>query len=384
MTKANPVPEYNPEAVHLHLALELSAEKWLLAFAPSLREKPYRRSINAGDEQALKAALEAAKGRFGLAAETAVRSCYEAGRDGFWVHRWLQCQGVENQIIDSSSIEVPRRARRAKSDGIDVGQLLRLLVRYHLGEEKVFSSLRVPTPEQEDDRHLHRSLKGLKNARTRVVNRIRGLLATQGIRLPQISRGLREQLQELRDWQQQPLREGLRKRLAESSRQLDYVEGEIDQIEIQRRQWLRHSERESIRGVRHLMRLKAVGLQSSWILEHELFAWRQIQTPKSLGALVGLVPSPYQSGDVSREQGISKSGICWVRSVAVELGWMWVRYQPQSELTQWFVRRFAAGGVRARKVGIVALTRRLLIQLWRYRQYGVIPPGAVLKTDLRF
>jgi transposase len=384
MTKANPRTKYKGEKVRLHLALELSAEKWLLAFAPSLRDKPYRRTITAGDRATFESALAAAKTRFGLGAETSVVSCYEAGRDAFWVHRWLQSQGVENQVIDSSSIEVPRRARRPKTDGLDVGQLLRLVIRYHLGEERVYSALRIPPPEAEDARHMHRSLKGLKGAQNRATNRIRGLLATQGIRLQKIGPGLEQRLVELRDWEGQPLRPGLRQRLAEACRHWEYVREQIGRIESQRRQLLRSSRQENLRGVRHLMQLKAVGLQSSWILEHELFAWRQIESGKSVGALAGMVPTPFKSGELSREQGISKSGNRWVRSVAVELAWMWLRYQPQSALTQWFQRRFAHGGVRARKVGIVALTRRLLIQLWRYRQYGVVPPGAVLKTDLRF
>ncbi len=384
MTKATPNQEYTLEAVRLHLALELSAQKWVLALAPSLADKPLRRSIAAGDRQALAQALEAARKRFGLVPETPVVSCYEAGRDAFWVHRWLDRQGIENVVIDSSSIEVNRRSRRAKSDRLDAAALLRLLIRFYQGDRAAFSSVRVPTPEQEDARHLHRHLKMLKRSRTRAVNRLRGLLATQGVRLKKIRPGLHQRMERLRDWQGRRLRPGLVQRAAGASLQLDWLDEQISAIDQQRRELLRESEEENLRGVRHLMGLKAVGVHTAWILEHEVFAWRDIRNRRQLGGLIGVAPTPYQSGGSNREQGISKAGNRWVRSVAVEMAWMWVRYPPDSELTRWFERRFASGGVRARKVGIVALTRRLLIQLWHFRCYGVIPPGAVLKPKLRF
>ncbi len=385
MTQATPVKEYTPEPVRLHVALELSTQKWQLALAPSLREKPLRRTIASGDAGGLRKALEAARKHFGLPAKIAVVSCYEAGRDGFWVHRWLARQGIDNRVIDSSSIEVNRRSRRAKSDGLDAAAQLRLLIRFHCGDEQAFSTVRVPTPEQEDARHLHRQLKTLKRSRTRALNRIQGLLVTQGVRLEKIRAGLHQQLDQLTDWEGRPLLPGLRQRVAGVSRQLDWLGQEIDQIEEQRREWLRgESQQDNLRGVRQLMKLKAVGVQTSWILEHEVFAWRDIKNGKQLGGLIGVAPTPHQSGDTRRELGISKAGNRWVRSVAVEMAWMWLRYQPDSELTLWFERRFAQGGVRARKTGIVALTRRLLIQLWQFRQYGMIPPGAVLKSTLRF
>jgi transposase len=365
----------------LYLALELSSKSWKLAFTVGLGQAPRLRTIEAGSTEQFERELKLARKRFGLSADTPVVSCYEAGRDAFWVHRWLEELGVRNQVVDSSSIQVDRRARRAKSDGLDARSLVTMLVRYYQGEHKVWGVVRVPSRQAEDARHVHRQLRSLKSSRTQLINRIRGLLATQGVSVPKVTPALIKQLARLRQWDGSRLGTGLRARLAQETQHLGWVCRSIKLLEKQRSRQLKEASSESMMRVAQLMKLKGIGINSAWILEQELFCWRQIRNGRQLGALAGLTPTPYQTGNSHREQGISKAGIRFVRGVSVEMGWMWVRYQPKSHLTKWYQRRFAQGGKRARKVGIVALTRRLLIELWRYRQSGVLPQGAVLKSE---
>jgi transposase len=309
-----------------------------------------------------------------------VRSCYEAGRDGFWLHRHLTSTGVDNRVVDSSSIEVNRRQRRAKSDGLDVRKLLGMLVRYHAGESKVWSVVRVPMVEEEDRRQLHRELRTLKKDRARVTNRIQGLLANQGIRVPK-SRDLGALLEGMRLWDGSPLPAGLRARLQREWEHAQFLHGKIAEMERERQQAIRHDRGQAIEKVRQLLRLRAIGPNGAWVYVNEFFGWRHFRNRKEVGAAAGLVPTPYQSGDGSREQGISKAGSRHIRAVAIEMAWCWLRYQPRSGLSRWYQERFGRGGTRARKIGIVALARKLLIELWRFLEHGVIPKGAVLKVQ---
>ena len=369
--------EYTTERA-LYLAFELSKEKWKLAFSTGLGQKPRRRTMDAGDLLVLQQEIILAKRRFRLPEAVAVRSCYEAGRDGFWLHRYLLETKTENLVVDSSSIEVDRRAKRAKTDRIDVGKLLNMLIRYHGGEQKVWRVVHVPSVEAEDKRHLHRQLSAFKADRTRHVSRIKGLLATQGLDLP-LHVDFLERLEAARLWDGSPLPPGLRARVAREHEALRFVEQQIEALEAERDELIETSDDPSVVKVRQLMKLRAIGPVSAWLFVMEFFGWRQFRNRREVGGLAGLTPTPHQSGEESREQGISKAGNRPVRAMAVEIAWCWLRYQPDSELSLWFYKNFGHGGKRMRKVGIVALARKLLVALWRYLETGEIPAGAQLK-----
>lgn len=373
--------EYTSSPQYLYMAFELGQSEWKLGFTIGFGQKARLRTIRARNLTALQSEIEAAKKRFGLPEDALVLSCYEAGRDGFWLHRFLQTIGVESLIVDSSSIEVNRKARRAKTDKLDAGKLLKMLIRYHLGEKKVWSVVNAPSPEAEDHRHLHRELEILKAERTRHVNRIKGLLAGQGVSMP-IGGDFMEQLGVIRLWDGSSLRPGMRARLEREYERMQFVQEQIKTLEAERLELIRHSSRPDVEMVRHLLRLKGIGVASSWVYVMEFFAWRNFRNRREVGALAGLAPTPYQSGDDAREQGISKEGNTFVRSMAIQIAWGWLRHQPESKLSLWYEKRFGHGSKRLRKIGIVALARKLLVEMWRYLETGLIPQGAELKTRL--
>jgi transposase len=319
-----------------------------------------------------------AKRRFGLPETAPVVSCYEAGREGFWLHRFLQAHGITNSVVDSSSIEVNRRKRRAKSDGLDVRKLLTMLMRSHQGERGVWRVVHVPSIEAEDQRHLHRDLETVKQERTSTTARIKGLLSSQGIRLTSVNK-LPEQLDALRLWDGSPIPSGLRQRLLRVYAHYLFLSEQIAALEAERRALLQSAQDANIEKVRQLMQLKGIGINGAWLLIMEFFGWRALKTRREVGGLAGLTPTPYQSGASAREQGITKAGNRHVRWMSTELAWSWVRYQPESALSCWFRERFGSGGKRLRRIGIVAVARKLLIALWRFLESGVLPEGAVLK-----
>lgn len=371
--------EYNSFQSHLYIAFELSNTEWKLGFTIGFGQKPRLRIVPARDLKALQREIRTAKKRFDLAEGAPVLSCYEAGRDGFWLHRYLNSIEVRHHVVDSSSIEVNRKARRAKTDRMDVGKLLTMLIRYHQGEEKVWSVVHVPSPEAEDHRHLHRELETLKAERTRHINRIKGFLAGQGICMS-VKDDFLNRLDMIRLWDGSPLPPGLRIRLDREYERMQLVQEQIKVLERERLDMIRHSSRSDIQQVRHLLRLKGIGVASAWLYVMEFFAWRDFRNRREVGALAGLAPTPYQSGDEARERGISKEGNTFVRSMAIQIAWGWLRHQPESSLSCWYQKRFAHGSKRLRKIGIVALARRLLIDLWRYLETGLVPEGAELKT----
>ena len=362
----------------LYLAFELGGDRWKLAFTIGQGQAPRFRGIAARDVELLQMEIAKAKRRFGLPADARVVSCYEAGRDGFWLHRYLVKQGVENSIVDSSSIEVNRRKRRAKSDGLDAAKLLSMLVRFHSGETKVWSVVRVPEAAAEDQRQLHRELLDLKDQRTSLGNTIQGLLASQGLAVPMVDEHFAKHLEALRLWDGSAVPGELQARLLRAWERWRFVDRQIKDLEAERKKRIRRSQTPHVDQVRRLLEMRGIGLNGAWLLVFELFAWRQIRNRRQLGGLVGLVPTPYQSGDSQREQGISKAGNRHVRKIMIELAWGWLRWQPDSALSQWFERRFGCGNKRARKIGIVALARKLLIALWRYLEQGELPQGAKL------
>jgi transposase len=380
MTRAaRPAESTGASTPCLYLAFELGINEWKLGFTTEPGAKPRVRTMPARDRERLAQEIRNARKAFGVSATTAVRSCYEAGRDGFWLHRYLISSGIENAVVDSSSIEVNRRLRRAKSDGLDVRKLLSMLLRHHAGERDVWSVVRVPTVEEEDRRQLHRELRTLKQEHTRVTNRVKGLLANQGIRLPK-GTDVGAALETVRLWDGSPLPAALRARLGREWEHAQFLRTKILARERERQRAIAHGCGVAIDKVRQLLRLRAIGPTGAWVYVNEFFGWRRFRNRKEVGAAGGLTPTPYQSGDASREQGISKAGSRHIRAVAIEMAWCWLRYQPRSRLSRWYQARFGRGGARARKVGIVALARKLLIELWRFLEHGVVPEGARLKN----
>jgi transposase len=371
--------EYTRNRGDLYLAFELGSKEWKLGFTVGFGQRPRERTVSAGDLAGVKREIERAKRRFGLSGEARVLSCYEAGRDGFWLHRYLVQLGVRDLVVDSSSIEVNRRAKRAKTDKMDLGKLLTMLMRYDQGERKVWSVVRVPTVEQEDSRQLHRDLVALRGERTRHINRIKGLLASYGVRM-RVGRGFLDRLETKRLWDGRPMPLGLRRRLVREYERLEVVKGQIEQVEAERGDLVRTSGSPDVEKVRQLLELRAIGINSAWLYVMEFFGWREFRNRREVGALAGLTPTPHQSGDEAWERGISKAGNRSIRSMAIQIAWAWLRWQPQSKLSRWYEGRFGNGSPRLRRIGIVALARKLLVDLWRYLEHGVIPEGAELKA----
>jgi transposase len=327
----------------------------------------------------LDAEITRAKAHFGLPRSAPVRSCYEAGRDGFWLHRYLEHRGIGHQVVDSSSIEVNRRRRRTKTDRLDACKLVTMLLRADAGERKVWSVIRVPTSAEEDRRHVHRELLSTRRDRARHTNRIKGLLVSQGVPLTKIQE-LPAHLATARRWDGTPIPPRLRVRL---ERDWDAVCGYTDRIRdlrAERRALLQATDDRAIAQVRQLSQLRGIGIDSAWLYVMEFFAWRQFRNRRQVGGLAGLTDAHYQSGDLQHEQGISKAGNRWVRALVIDTAWAWLRYQPRSALARWYQKRFGKGNSRMRKIGIVALARKLLIAFWRYLETGLLPDGAVLRA----
>lgn len=361
----------------LYIAFELGDRDWKLAFSDGSRER--LRKIDADEKEEIWEEIEKSKEHFGLGDDLRVVSCYEAGRDGFWLHRYLESRGVENLVVDPSSIEVNRRKRRAKTDRLDAKKLLRLLMRYIWGDKRAWRVVRVPGVAEEDERHLHRELESLKKERTTHRNRIRSLLKLHGIRIDNPRRSdFKQYLDSVRLWDGRELGAELKARLRREYDRMEFAESQLKTLREMRVRLVRLQETGSMRRIGQMMALRGIGIESAWLLEKEFFGWRRFRNRKEVGALSGLSPTPYSSGKSQREQGISKEGNRRVRVMMIEIGWSWLRNQPNSKLTKWFNERYAGGGKRMRRIGIVALARKLLIDIWRFLEHGVIPEGAIV------
>jgi len=360
----------------LYVAFELGWSEWKLAFSTGPAEAPRLRALRARNLVALQNEIAKAKKRFGLPEACPVVCCYEAGRDGFWLHRYLTAHGMVNNVVDSASIEVKRRGRRRKTDRLDAGKLLSMLIRWHQGEKNVWSVVQVPSVLDEDRRQLHRDLGEMKGERTQHSNRIKGLLAAYGLAVAQVDAGFPKLLAELRQWDGQPVPTELQKRLVREHERWQLVDRQIRDLENERAREIRNSKAEPIVKVRKLLNLRGIGDNSAWLYVMEFFGWRHIRNRKQLGSLAGLTPTPYQSGDSDQEQGISKAGNRRLRTMAVEIAWCWLQYQPGSALSQWFQKRFGSGNSRQKRIGIVALARKLLVALWQYLETDAVPAGA--------
>jgi transposase len=371
--ESTPCSEHAAQRDDLFMSLELGDKRWKLSVGNG-RERASRYDVSAGDSAAVEKCIATARARLKLPADALVHSCYEAGRDGWWLHRRLAQLAVDNIVVDASSIEVNRRARRAKTDRLDADKLQTMLVRHHRGEH-VWSVLREPTEQDEDARRVHRELQRLTHERTSHTNRIRALLVLHNVRPDVIIAG--------RDWPtwwhkcRERIAPKLREEIEREIARLKLVKDQVRSIELVRRQELAKGKHPM---VSQLTRLGAIGPTGAWVLVHEVFGWRRFSNRRELAGCLGLAPTPYASGSTEAEQGISKVGNKRVRALLVELAWGWLRRQPTSALTLWFIQRFAHAGARMRRVGIVALARRLAIALWRFLQNGEIPLGARLKT----
>lgn len=378
MTETTREVECKTSATPLYLAFELGSTKWVLAFtsrrAPS---RPRVRQIAAGDLAALEREILAAKVRCGVELTAPVQSCYEAGRDAFWLHRWLVAYGIANVVVDSSSIEVSRRARRAKTDRLDAGKLLQLLLRWAGGEPRVWSVVHVPTPEAEAARQLTREIATVRADRTQVRNRVLGLLATQGIRCT-LTRSFLAHLATLQTGDGRPLAAAWQARLAREWAHLQAIETRLAALCADRDAAIAAGADRVTQVAQQLAQLRGIGETSAALFSAELFGTRTFANGRQLGALTGLVPVPYRSDQRVQDQGISKAGRAELRRVSVQVAWCWLRWQPDSALAQWFTRRFAAAGGRSRRIGIIALARKLVIALWRFVAHGVVPDGAQL------
>lgn len=440
MSNESPQLEPTPKQPGLYMAMDLGGKSWKLGFAKPGLKKQRITSVSAGDLDALVHHISLAKARLKLPEDAPVYSCYEAGRDGFWIHRYLDSIGVINIIIDPASIATNRRKRRVKTDKVDVRKMLKGLLRYHRGEEDDWSTLSIPNRQQEDWRRIHRELERLKKERTQHTNRIKGLLQTQGIKLKVNTRFLAS-LESVRlfDGSKLPVhleaelvREYERRQLVErqikglNSLREEYIQqlkatDEWEELEVEPQEQevvvqpesstqasiapedtkqteapkkaepkkaepkkslvppLSEQECEVLKKVVALMSLCGIGMESGWLFVMEVFGWRVFDNRRQLGSFAGLTPTPHQSDGISREQGISKAGNRRVRAMMIQIGWSWLRYQPTSQLSLWFNERFGKGGKRMRRVGIVALSRKLLIELWKFVEKGELPQGAKLK-----
>lgn len=377
----------SPATIHTDLgaifvSLELSRSTWLItSLSPGGGEKMSKHSVRSGDISGLlerfRNLREKALSR--TAQQFPIIVIQEAGLDGFWIHRVLIAEGIESHVVDPASIATSRRRRRAKTDKIDGEALVRALLAYKRGEPRVCAMVRVPTPEEEDRRRLSRERKALTNERVRHVNRIKGMLFGQGVSgYAPLRRNRRRQLEELRSGDGRVLPHHLK---AQISRELDRLELLLEQIKAVEgeRDELLASAQIATPAPAMLLGLKGIGAEFATILWSEGL-YRHFDNRRQVAAYAGLAPTPWQSGSIDHEQGVSKAGNPRLRATLIQLAWLWLRHQPGSSLTHWFLERVKANGGRLKKTMIVALARKLFVALWKYVTAGVVIEGAVIKT----
>jgi transposase len=362
----------------LYLALELSGKNWKVAMCDG-GVKIRWATVAAGAVGEVVRAAKKGKEKLGLGPGARVLSCYEAGRDGFWIHRGLLAAGVENVVVDPSSIEVDRRQRRAKTDRLDAQKLVQQLVR-HAERGDRLRTVRVPSPEEEDARRMVRELLRLKKERQAHVVRMKSLLALHGLRCKAVKVKFVLLVEALRQPNGEPLPPELVAELKRESERLELVRTQIHELEKARRKRILEGQSRAAQVAGQLMKLRGVADNAASIFAWEFFGWRKFENRRQVGASAGMVGAPYASGAVNQEQGITKAGNRRVRAISIELAWAWLWYQPESALSRWYTARFGDHGGRMRRVGIVALGRKLLVALWRYAEQGLIPEGALMKA----
>ncbi len=367
----------------VHLAIELSVSTWLIAYRLPEAEKARFHRVEGGDTKALLALIRDLQSRSSakLSETVDVACCFEAGRDGVWLSRFLTAQGIAVYVLEPTSILVSRRARRVKTDRLDAEGMLRVLAAWRAGDRKVCSMVRVPTPEQEDAKRPHRERQHLVQERVRVENRIEALLFAQGIRKRPSLRTWSRSLDELRTGDGRALPPLLRAELDRLRRRLSLLLEMIRELEAEQAEALTTPAKDSAgQQIAALQRIRGIGPNFSAVLVREVF-YRDFENRRQLASYVGIAPTPHQSGEMDRDRHISRAGNPRARTTLVQLAWLWLRYQPGSDLASWFRERVGVLQGRTRRIAIVALARKLLIALWRYVATGVIPAGVTLGPE---
>jgi transposase len=368
----------------VHISIELSCSSWLVAARLPNAEKSRLYRIEAGNTAALLALIAQlrlrASSKPGEAVDVAC--CFEAGRDGFWLHRLLTASGIAAYVLEPTSILVNRRARRAKTDRLDAEGMLRVLATWLGGDREVCSMVRVPTPEEEDAKRPHREREHLVQEKLRIENRIEGLLFTQGIRGRPSLRSWERDVAELRTGDGRALPPLLRAELNRLRRRLGLILELIREVEAERASALAAANDAMTQKITALQQIRGIGANFSAVLVREVF-YRSFVNRRQLASYVGIVPMPYQSGGMDRDRSISRVGNPRARTTLIQLAWLWLRYQPESALARWFRERVGALQGRTRRIAIVAVARRLLIALWRYVETGVIPEDVAVRAEVR-
>ena len=372
------------EHATVYLVFELSKTRWQLGVLLPGSEKLSRYSIAGGDLTALASRLARCRAEVTRGGKPVrIVSCYEAGLDGHWLHRWLTDQGVISHEVDPSSIEVSRRARRAKTDRIDLEKLMRTFLAYLRGEPRVCSMVHVPAVEDEDRKRRTRARECLLKERTAHSNRIKGLLHGQGVRDVQpLKPGFIASLDQIRTGDGRTVPPWLKEEIVREHERLCLVTKQLNALDAANKAALRAAAPDSAEAkMQQLIDLKSIGPVGGQGLVSEAF-YRSFNNRRQVGGYFGLTGTPYDSGNSRREQGISKAGNRRARKLAIELAWLWLRHQPDSDLSRWFRQRVGDMKGRVRRIAIVALARKLMVALWRYLTTGVVPTGAVLRPSL--
>jgi transposase len=365
----------------IFVALELSRRSWLVTMHSPDRDRISRHKLDGGDHAGLLALIERVRERAERTlGSAAVASCYEAGYDGFWLHRLLTAAGIMNHVFDPASIAVEQRARRAKTDRIDGELLLRTLMAHRRGEPRVVRIVRVPSPEQEDARRDTRERQRLITEQTAHTNRIKALLRLLGMAVGNPRRrDWLTWLEAQRDWQGRPVSPRLMAELKREHARLMLVRTQLDALSDVRGADASVAAVQMAERSARLAQLKGLGPVFAATLTNEVL-YKDFRNRREVASYCGLAPSPWRSGETNREQGISKAGNPRARQQAIELAWLWLRHQPDSALSRWFRQRTLNAGGRIRRIAIVALARKLIVALWRYLTTGLVPDQAVLKA----
>lgn len=368
----------------IFVSLELSRSTWLVtSLSPGRGERISRHQVKGSDVPALleRFAQLQAKARERTGEQYPLVVIQEAGLDGFWIHRCLVREGIESHVVDAASVTASRRSRRAKTDKLDGEALVRTLLAYKRGEPRVCAMVTVPSAEDEDRRRVCRERRSLVVERIRHVNRIKGLLFTQGVGdYEPLRTNRRARLKELVTGDGRPLPSHVKREIERELDRLELVMRQIKEVERERDAMLEAATDEAPEPASaRLLQLRGIGPEFAGVLHAEAF-FRSFNNRRQVACYAGLAPSPWQSGNMDREQGVSKAGNKRLRTTMIQVAWLWLRHQPESELTRWYAERVQANGGRIRRVMIVALARKLLIALWQFSSAGVVPKGALLKA----
>ncbi len=371
-----------PSENTIHIAIELSVTSWLVAVRLPGADKSRLHHLEGGGTKALLALIAELRARTSAKLDCAadVACCFEAGRDGFWLHRLLTAQGIDAYVLEPTSILVNQRARRAKTDRLDAEGMLRVLARWLGGDRQVCSMVRVPTPEEEDAKRPHREREHLVQEKRRIENRIEALLFTQGIRGRPSLRSWDRDMAALRTGDGRALPTFMQAELNRLRRWLVLILELIREMESERAEaQTATAEDATTRKIIALQHIRGIGANFSAVLVREVF-YRSFGNRRQLASYVGIAPMPYQSGGMDRDRSTSRAGNPRARTTMIQLAWLWLRYQPGSALAIWFRERVGTLAGRTRRIAIVAMARKLLIALWRYVETGVVPESIEIST----